>query len=241
MKVPLSISIAHSEGQAWLDSLKYVRRDRLVLIPLPIGACARVPRLAFDTALEGLHYAGACRRVGRCMRLLIMYHGEWVGGIVLGSTFPNVQSRDEALGLKRWCQNTHLRGLRSPWAKENHAYWSRLQRVVNHARTFVFQECQGLGIGTRAHRLLLSQGIAYWEQRYGQRVAALDTLCDSRDSALFLKNGWRHAGRTAGYEADNTAHFTKRKSVSEPCNNVALKRGRRRWEVWVKVIDQRLL
>src|SRR5437016_5066741 len=58
-------------------------------------------RECFDAALDATHYAGACQRVGRCMRLAIVQSGEWVGGIVLGSTFPNIEVRDQYLGLKR--------------------------------------------------------------------------------------------------------------------------------------------
>lgn len=237
----LAIAEARGTAQAWLDSVKGLRRDRLCLVPLPTGKAIRETRRAFDLALGEIHYAGPCFRVGRCMRLLISEKGHWVGGIVLGSTFPNVGVRDEILGLKRWCRNHQLRGLRSPWARENRAYWERLQRIVNHARTFVFPDDQGRGIGIRAHRLLLGQGLKHWEARYGDRVAALDTLCDSRDSGLFRRNGWVYAGRTAGYESDRSSELVPMGAESELRNNVALKRGRIRWEVWVREVNNRLL
>jgi hypothetical protein len=73
-------------------------------------------RRVFDEAAEEIHYAGACQRVGRCMRLAIIFKGEWVGGIVLGSTFPNIRPRDEAFGLTKFIKNWRERGLVSPWA-----------------------------------------------------------------------------------------------------------------------------
>lgn len=236
-----SLAKAHEIGQLWLDSVRGLRRDRLALVPLPIGRQVQKVRRAFDLALARIHYAGPCSRVGRCMRLFISHSGSWAGGVVLGSTFPNVGVRDEALGLKRWCRNHQLRELRSPWARENRAYWGRLQRVVNHARTFVFPDFQGRGIGIRAHRLLLGQGVKHWEARYGQRVAALDTLCDSRDSGLFLSNGWTHVGKTAGYESDRSSTLVPKPHDAVLRNNVALRRGRRRWEVWVRVVDSQLM
>jgi hypothetical protein len=119
----------------WLAHSLRRHGEGIVLLPLPLGREVVALRGAFDEALDEVHYAGACSRVGRCMRLLIVENGQWAGGIVLGSTFPNIDVRDEALGLKRHVRNHHLRGLRSPWARENVPYWSRLQLVVNHART----------------------------------------------------------------------------------------------------------
>ena len=55
-------------------------------------------RKLFDEALDITHYAGSCQRVGRWMRLARLEDGNWVGGIVLGSTFANVLGRAEALG-----------------------------------------------------------------------------------------------------------------------------------------------
>src|SRR2546426_10124823 len=92
-------------------------------------------RKLFDEALDLVHYSQSCQRVGRCMRLAIVEHGQWVGGIVLGSTFPNILVRDEAVGLRKFVTNFRKRGLSNPWSRENKSYWRNLQRVVNHART----------------------------------------------------------------------------------------------------------
>lgn len=197
----------------------------------------RALRSCFDAALDQLHYAKSCQRVGRCMRLAIMLRSSWVGGIVLGSTFPNVDVRDRALGLKVFVNGFRKRGLRNAWCAENSEYWSALQTVVNHARTFVFPEFQGQGLGKRAHRLLLTQGMDLWKQKYGA-VYALDTLCDSGDSGLFISNRWNLVGQTKGYTADYRSAFTE--SGDPVINNAALKRGKIRWQVWVKVIDERL-
>jgi GNAT superfamily N-acetyltransferase len=171
------------------------------------------------------------------MRLLVVVDNEWSGGIVLGSTFANVHVRDDALDLKQFVRGHQLRGLRSPWAAENTEYWSRLQLVVNHARTFVFPEFQGKGIGIAAHRELLRSGIRQWRDRYG-RVAALDTLCDSADSGLFKRNGWSFAGETSGYGSDRAEAFIKVEDEDRaPTNNVALRRTGKQWQVWVRRLE----
>lgn len=229
-------------GQSWVSDTFHHHGSGIVLRPLPLGRSIAKIRNAFDSALNLIHYAGACPRVGRCMRLLILEEGRWAGGIVLGSTFPNIGVRDEALGLKEYVRNHHLRGLRSPWASENKDYWSRLQKVVNHARTFVFPRFQGRGIGIEAHQRLLSEGRDYWESRYRDRVAAFDTLCDSVDSGLFEKNGWDHVGLTAGFRSDPQRALVQRDNESSTLvNNVALRQGSHRWQVWVKIIDPSLL
>lgn len=207
--------------------------EGLHLEPIPRGNEGRLSRAVFDAALTALHYAGRCQRVGRCMRLLILNDGQWVGGIVLGSTFPNVECRDVAFDLKRYVRETSARGLSSPWSWRNHVYWSRLQAVVNHARTFIFPSMQGRGIGVEAHGLLLSAGVDHWRTWYPGPVIGLDTLCDHADSGLFYRNGWEHVGRTKGYGSDRSTIFVA--SPDRPLrNNVALSRNSRPWEVWIK-------
>jgi hypothetical protein len=208
----------------------------MTLVPVPLGRNARPDRAVFDEALTTLHYAGSCQRVGRCMRLLVFDGRVWVGGIVLGSTFPNVRCRDELVGLREHVLNFAERGLRSPWCSENTDYWRPLQEVVNHARTFVFPSAQGRGVAIEAHRLLLTQGVKIWAERYPGPVTALDTLCDSADSGLFRRNGWTHAGQTKGYGSDKNAAFVDGTDRSLR-NNVALAPVSRPWEVWVRRVQ----
>lgn len=101
-------------GQMWLEQTQHLRKDRLVLVPLPTGPEVRGVRGSFDAALDKIHYAGSCKRVGRCMRLFVVDGKRWVGGIVLGSTFPNIEARDEALDLKDHIRDYRQRSLRSP-------------------------------------------------------------------------------------------------------------------------------
>lgn len=198
----------------------------------------RLWRSLFDEALDLIHYSRSCQRVGRCMRLAIVADGEWVGGIVLGSTFPNIFVRDEALGLRKYVTDYKKRGLKNPWSRENHLYWKNLQRVVNHARTFVFPQYQGKGIGISAHAELLRSGIEIWEKRYNDPVYALDTLCTADESKLFLRNNWLRAGQTKGYSADTNKLLSRAVGVRENPeqgirNNVGLSKGNTQWWVWV--------
>lgn len=209
--------------------------EGLDLVTVPYGTKGRDLRREFDAALDHLHYAGSCQRVGRCMRLLVMNSdGWWVGGIVLGSPFPNVHERDVALGLKTHVKKAIAQGLH-PWSRANVAYWTELQTVVNHARTFVFPDFQGQGVGIRSHQILLSLGIKRWKRRYPGPVKALDTLCDASDSGLFRRNGWDHVGRTKGFESDPQSDFaTVEGDTPEPRNNVGLRKSGIQWEIWVK-------
>ena len=192
----------------------------------------------FDRALDEIHYAGSCQRVGRCMRLAVLEEDQWVGGIVLGSTFPNISARDEAFGLRQYLVGYKKRGLKSAWARENTPYWKTLQKIINHARTFIFPRFQGNGRGIRAHSLLLTEGVALWEAKYQDDVIGLDTLCTHSDSRLFKDNGWQLVGRTKGYTSDPSNVFSKEAFENDwehIRNNVALKKtkGSTRWFVWV--------
>jgi GNAT superfamily N-acetyltransferase len=207
-----------------------------------VEVCDRDWRKLFDGALDLTHYSYSCQRVGRCMRLAIVEDGEWVGGIVLGSTFPNILVRDESVGLRKFVTNYKQRGLTNPWSRKNRQYWGNLQKVVNHARTFVFPQAQGRGIGIRAHRLLLTQGVAMWENKYQDQVYALDTLCTADESKLFLLNGWTRAGQTKGYTLDRTEVFSKSLKVVDDRekgikNNGALRKGENSVQWWVWTIQ----
>lgn len=195
-------------------------------------------RSLHDEALDLIHYSGSCQRVGRCMRLAIVEDGEWVGGIVLGSTFPNIIVRDKAVGLRKFVVDYKSRGLNNPWSGKNRLYWNNLQKVVNHARTFVFPMYQGRGVGIRAHAELLSSGVEMWEKKYKDEVYALDTLCTADESKLFLLNGWVRAGKTKGYSSDNSKVLSKAIGVKEDkgagiINNVGLTPGNTKWWVWI--------
>lgn len=197
-------------------------------------------RQLFDQAAEEIHYAGACQRVGRCLRLAVVRSGEWVGGVVLGSTFPNIRPRDDAFGLTKFVRDWQERGLVSPWARENREYWDRLQTIINHARTFIFPKFQGNGLGVETHALLLKQGVKLWEERYGGPVYGFDTLCTHPNSRLFADNGWTLVGRTKGYSRDPTKVFSRRAFEEEWKNikdnaGLGLIEGNMRWWVWVKV------
>lgn len=153
----------------------------------------------------------------------------------------NILVRDEFLGLRKFVVDYKERGLKNPWAKENTLYWQALQKVVNHARTFVFPQFQGRGIGIRAHQLLLSEGVKMWEEKYGGRVFAVDTLCTKGDSGLFRRNGWTCLGHTKGYTSDPSRVFSKRIDSSKAVkNNVALSKaaGFGGWWVWAKILNR---
>ena len=211
-------------------------RKRLSLIPVS-GQMRRV----FDEACGMLHYAGACRRVGRLMRLSVVEGGEWVGGIVLGSPFPNLRPRDDAFDLTRHALNWRERGLVSPWARENRDYWSRLQLIVNQARTFVFPSAQGRGIGVRAHALLETQGRALWNDVYGPAIG-FDTLCTESTSRLFSDNGWRLVGRTKGYTRNPGLPLSGRfedgsKTLRENAG-LSHRPSNPQWWIWVRVLER---
>jgi hypothetical protein len=201
-------------------------------------------RKIFDTALDEIHYAGSCQRVGRCLRLVVTNGKLWIGGVVLGSTFPNMAPRDEEFGLTKYIRNTKGRGLISPFASENRLYWDNLQKIVNHARTFIFPEFQGNGIGIKTHKLLLKDGRAIWEKRYKTKIYGFDTLCTHPKSRLFCENGWTLVGRTKGYTRDPQKVLSSRKAFKEEWSNIKENagleklKGNRRWWIWTKVLKK---
>jgi RimJ/RimL family protein N-acetyltransferase len=236
-KTPINLREVRLRGEAILSRTYDISRSQtLQFIEIQDTELRRF----FDAGLDQTHYAKSCQRVGRCMRLALVHDHQWVGGIVLGSTFPNIGVRDLALGLKIFVAGYALRGLKNPWSAKNFEYWECLQTVVNHARTFVFPEFQGRGLGKEAHRSLLKSGVKMWERKYKQKVYALDTLCDHSDSGLFLSNGWTHVGETKGFTANYRRPFSLRKRATPSINNAALRPSSTKWQVWIRVLRPEL-
>jgi len=229
------------DGQKFLEA-KYSLKEELSFIE----ASDILLKKLFDQALNFLHYGKSVQRVGRCMRLAVVKDRTWVGGIVLGSTFPNIFARDEALGLRRFVVDYRSRGLKNPWVRENYLYWRALQTIVNHARSFTFPMFQGNGIGVGAEKLLFTEGVELWEEKYVDRVYALDNLTDRPDSKLFLNNGWQMVGQTKGFSSEPDKIFSQRlgyKNKEQIRNNVGLSTTEKaiRWFIWVKVINPNVL
>ncbi|GAI51080.1 unnamed protein product [marine sediment metagenome] len=80
-----------------------------------------------------------------------------------------------------------------------------------------------------------------WEQKYEDKVYALDNLCDRGDSKLFAKNGWTFVGKTKGYRSTSGIKFSARVEAMGlmVTTNAGLERwpDGTRWEVWVKVVN----
>jgi len=232
----LSLSKIHKSGQRLIEAT-FPARPVHGLHLLEIQK--RPLRLFFDAALDKLHSSGSCQRVGRIMRLVLLLDGQWVGGVVLGSTFPNILVRDRELDLRQFITDYKDRGLSSPWCRENKPYWEALQTIVNHARAFIFPEFHGHGLATKAQGLLLSEGIALWEKKYNSRVYALDNICDHPSSKLFAENGWKLVGQTRGYTADHDNKFASDEDGLRI--NSALTPSGKRWWVWTRIIDPSVL
>ena len=171
-----------------------------------------------------------------------MAEGQWIGGVVLGSPFPNIRPRDDAFGISRYARNLADRGLENAWARENRDYWDRLQLVVNQARAFVFPQFAGKGLGIKMHRLLETQGRRLWEAKYGT-LAGFDTLCTEPTSRLFGDNGWTLVGRTKGFSRDPTRTLSRRVAqgaLPDVRDNAALTASPTgtKWWVWVRLLDR---
>ena len=102
----------------------------------------------------------------------------------------------------------------------------------------------GNGIGIAALQQLLTEGVRLWEEKYRDKVYALDTLTDRGDSKLFINNGWQLIGKTKGYSSDPSKIFSKSsgdKYGEYIKNNVGLTNNSIRWFVWVKIVDPQVL
>jgi hypothetical protein len=185
----------------------------------------------FTEALQQLHYAGSCKSVGRFLRLMLLDDSRWVGGLIIRNALPIVQCRDEFFGINQFRKSGRIPKSGSP-------YWDKLNRIVNMARAFIFEEFQGLGYGTKMIQLLETDAVKIWKRKYGFLPIGYDCLDNAppEKAKIFLNNGWDFIGRTRGYSHSRCYKPGKVKSQSNPISG-RMEKSSFQWYVYTKKLD----
>ena len=150
----------------------------------------------FDEQLIAKHYLKNAKAVGRVLRYVAEYQGQWVALLVFCSP---------ALHLK----------LRDQWL-----HWQ--PRQVKERRHLIAQNARFLVLGapgqwpnlaSRVLKLVCERLAQDWQQHFGYPVLAVETFVDPQRfrGTCYKAAGWQQLGLTQGYERDWQDFYTDTK------------------------------
>jgi len=167
--------------------------EPLLLKDVTVGLMDDSQRERFDEELAAKHYLKNARAVGRILRYVAEYHGQWVGLLVFSSP---------ALHLK----------LRDQWL-----HWS--PRQVKQRRHLIAQNARFLilaapsrwpNLASRILNLTCQRLPQDWLEHFGYPVQVVETFVDPQRfrGTCYQVAGWQQLGPTQGFERDWQDFYT---------------------------------
>ena len=153
-------------------------------------------RERFDELLATKHYLKNANAVGRVLRYVAEYQGQWVALVVFCSPALHLKLRDQWLGWKG--------------------------RQVKERRHLVAQNARFLVLGapgrwpnlaSRVLKLVCERLAQDWQEHFGYPVLAVETFVDPQRfrGTCYKAAGWQQLGPTQGYERDWQDFYTDTK------------------------------
>jgi hypothetical protein len=167
--------------------------ELLLLESVSVRLIEEPERERFDQELIGKHYLKNANVVGRVLRYVAEYVGQWVALLIFSSP---------ALHLK----------LRDQWL-----HWS--PRQVKERRHLIAQNARFLVLGapgqwpnlaSRVLKLVCARLAQDWQEHFGYPVLVMETFVDPQRfrGTCYKAAGWRQLGPTQGYERDWQDFYT---------------------------------
>jgi Domain of unknown function (DUF4338)/DDE_Tnp_1-associated len=150
-------------------------------------------RERFDEELVAKHYLKNANAVGRVLRYVAEYRGQWVALLVFSSPAFHIKLRDQWLG------------------------WS--PRQVKERRHLIAQNARFLvlaapgrwpNLASRVLKLVCERLPQDWQEHFGYPVRVLETFVDPQRfrGTCYKASGWQQLGPTQGYERDWQDFYT---------------------------------
>jgi Domain of unknown function (DUF4338)/DDE_Tnp_1-associated len=161
----------------------------------------------FNQLLTKEHYLQNPAAVGRTLRYIAEYQGQWVALLVFSSAAYHLKPRDRWLG---W----------SPFEVQQRRNWlaqnSRFLVLVGTARW--------PNVGSRVLKQVCARLPSDWQKCFGEPVLAVETFVDPQRArgSSYRAAGWEPLGPTQGYERAWRDFYTDTKHPKE---------------LWVKALD----
>ena len=141
--------------------------------------------------LEGEHYLGAGRQVGRTLVQIVHHRERWAAILVWGPAAMKLIDRDEWIG----------------WTQRQRA--ERLGLIVQDRRFLVLADTRMPNLASRALGLALRELPGHWEEKHGYRPLLAETFTDieSFEGTCYKASNWEPCGLTKGFERSHRADF----------------------------------
>jgi hypothetical protein len=150
-------------------------------------------RERFDEELAAKHYLKNANAVGRVLRYVAEYRGQWVALLVFSSPAFHIKLRDQWL------------------------HWS--PRQVTERRHLIAQNARFLvlaapgrwpNLGSRVLKLACERLPQDWQEHFGCPVRVVETFVDPQRfrGTCYKAGGWQQLGPTQGYERDWQDFYT---------------------------------
>lgn len=142
-------------------------------------------------ALDGEHYLGAGREVGRTLVQIVHHRGRWAAILLWGPAAMRLADRDEWIG----------------WTHRQRA--ERLGLVVQNRRFLVLAEARMPNLASHAMGLALRQLPEQWERKHGYRPLLAESFTDIEafEGTCYKASNWEPCGLTKGFGRLHRADF----------------------------------
>jgi hypothetical protein len=150
-------------------------------------------RARFDEELTTKHYLKSATAVGRVLRYVAEYRGQWVALLVFSSSAFHIKLRE------RWLQ----------WSA--HQLKERRHLIAQNARFLVLAAPgQWPNLASRVLKLACGRLAQDWQQQFGYPVQMVETFVDPQRfrGTCYKAAGWQPLGSTQGFERNWQDFYT---------------------------------
>lgn len=179
-----------------------------LLAELTIRLATESDLCRFNQLLAKKHYLKNSTVVGRALRYIVEYRGQWVALIVFSSPAYHLKPRD------RWLQW-------SPREVQERRHW-----LAQNSRFLVLAgTMRWPNLGSKVLKLACARLPVDWQKQFGEPVLALESFVDPERGrgTCYKAAGWERLGPTQGCERTWMDFYTDIKHPKE---------------IWVKALDE---
>jgi hypothetical protein len=177
----------------WDGSIDGTPPEPLLLGAVTVRLIEDSERERFDRELAAKHYLKNARAVGRVLRYVAEYRGQWVALLVFSSPAFHLKLRDQWL---HWSPRQ---------VKE------RRHLIAQNARFLVLAAPgQWPNLASRVLKLVCERLAQDWQKHFGYPARILETFVDPQRfrGTCYKAAGWQQLGPTQGFERDWQDFYT---------------------------------
>jgi hypothetical protein len=167
--------------------------EPLLLEGVTVRLIEECERECFDGELATKHYLKNAKAVGRVLRYVAEYRGQWVALLVFSSPALHIKLRDQ------WLH----------WSA--HQVKERRHLIAQNARFLVLATPgQWPNLASRVLKLACERLPQDWQEHFGYPVQVAETFVDPQRfrGTCYKAAGWQELGPTQGYERDWQDFYT---------------------------------